>query len=70
MNETHELSISPDFTLDDIHKIREWNYERQKNMTVEEIVADTRAGAAEFLAYLAARKQCQGTDLRQLTPRF
>lgn len=33
------LVISPDFTIEDIHKIREWNYERTKNMTIEEKVA-------------------------------
>ena len=30
------LIISPDFTIDDIHKIREENYERTKNMSMEE----------------------------------
>lgn len=33
------LVISPDFTVDDIHKIREQNYERTKDMTVAEKVA-------------------------------
>ena len=33
------LVISPDFTIDDIHKIREQNYERTKDMTVAEKVA-------------------------------
>lgn len=33
------IIISPDFTIEDIHKIREQNYERTKNMTVEEKVA-------------------------------
>lgn len=33
------LAISPDFTIEDIHKIREQNYERTKNMTVAEKVA-------------------------------
>jgi hypothetical protein len=28
--------ISPDFTIDDIHKIREWHYEILKDATVEE----------------------------------
>lgn len=27
---------SPDFTIEDIHKIREQSYERTKNMTIEE----------------------------------
>ena len=31
-----ELNISSDFTIDDIHKIREYNYEITKNMTVVE----------------------------------
>ena len=33
------LVISPDFTIEDIHKIRERNYERTKDMTVAEKVA-------------------------------
>lgn len=31
--------ISPDFTIEDIYKIREQNYERTKDMTVAEKVA-------------------------------
>ncbi len=31
--------ISPDFTVEDIHRIREQNYERTKDMTVAEKVA-------------------------------
>ena len=30
------LAISPDFTVEDIHKIREQNYEKTKDMTVAE----------------------------------
>lgn len=30
------LEISPDFTIEDIHRIREHNYERTKGMTMEE----------------------------------
>lgn len=29
-------TISPDFTIDDIHKIREYNYERTKHLTFDE----------------------------------
>jgi hypothetical protein len=32
---------SPAFTIDDIHKIREWNYERLKDATPEERHTDT-----------------------------
>jgi hypothetical protein len=37
--------ISPNFTIDDIHKIREWNYERRKDATTEERLADINKGA-------------------------
>jgi hypothetical protein len=40
----HEIpkpEISPKFTIEDIHKIREWNYERLKDATPEEWRADT-----------------------------
>ena len=30
------LDISPNFTIEDIHKIREHNYEMTKNMTRQE----------------------------------
>jgi hypothetical protein len=48
--------ISPDFTIDDIHKIREWNYERYKGMTRAEILADTQRGAAAFEALIEAAR--------------
>ena len=28
--------LSPDFTIEDIHKLREYNYEMTKNMTDQE----------------------------------
>ena len=40
--------ISPAFTIEDIHKIREWDYERLKDATPEERRADTERRAAEF----------------------
>jgi hypothetical protein len=33
----NEPTLSKYFNVDDIHKLREWNYERRKNMTDEEI---------------------------------
>lgn len=33
------IVICPNFTIDDIHKIREENYEHTKNMSMEEKVA-------------------------------
>ena len=31
-------TISPNLTIDDIHKIREYNYEITKNYTIEELI--------------------------------
>jgi hypothetical protein len=53
MSSNTALSISPDFTIEDIHKIREWNYERRKGMSAEEIIADTAIGADSFAALIA-----------------
>ena len=39
--------ISPAFTIEDIHKIREWHYERLKDATPEERKADEERRAAE-----------------------
>lgn len=33
------LGISANFTIEDIHLIREQNYERTKNMTIDEKIA-------------------------------
>jgi precorrin-2 methylase len=40
-----ELNISPNFTVEDIHKIREYNYEMTKDMSKEDRRAYYRAGA-------------------------
>jgi len=46
--------ISPNFTIEDIHKLREWNYERLKDATLEERLADSRKALEKFNALLAA----------------
>ena len=48
--------ISPDFTVEDIHKIREYHYELTKNMSREERRVFYSEGAREFQAYCAERK--------------
>jgi len=53
MSDIPKPEISPAFTLEDIRKIRDWNYERRKGMTSQEICEDTRRGAERFLARLA-----------------
>ena len=45
-------AISPDFTIEDIHKIREWEYERLKDATREERRADTARRTEDALRRL------------------
>jgi len=49
-----EPIISPDFTIDDIHKIREWNYERMKDATPEERRRESEDNLRWFRELLAA----------------
>jgi len=44
--------ISSSFTIADIHKLREWNYERLKDATPEERRNDTATRTAEALKNL------------------
>jgi hypothetical protein len=48
--------LSPDFTLADIRKIREWNYERLKDATVEERLADIHKRADPLILELNIQK--------------
>jgi hypothetical protein len=48
-----EPVLSPNFTLDDIHKIREWNYERTKDATPEEYDALLKKESGEALRRMA-----------------
>lgn len=41
--------ISPNFTIEDIHRIRKWNYECQKDMTPRERVEDTARRGEEAM---------------------
>jgi hypothetical protein len=41
-------AISPNFTIDDIHKIREWHYEILKDATIEERMAFYNDKAENF----------------------
>ena len=43
-----ELKISPNFTIEDIHKIREYNYEMTKNMSKEDRRTYYKNGADEI----------------------
>ena len=49
-------NISNDFTIEDIHKIREHNHEVTKDMTFEERKAYYEEGASEVLDRIAQLK--------------
>lgn len=48
--------ISPDFTIDDIHKIREYHYELTKDMSRQEKLDFYNNGAREFLKEMQEHK--------------
>lgn len=48
--------ISDNFTMQDIRAIRDCSSQKHCNMTHQEIIADTKKGADEFLAYLQSKK--------------
>jgi len=50
-------NISDNFTIDDIHKIREWNYERLRDATVNERLADTKHRANIAKSRMEKRRQ-------------
>ena len=45
--------ISSNFTIDDIHKLREWNYERFKDATFEEYLAENHKEIEKFNALVS-----------------
>ena len=51
-----EPIISPDFTIEDIHKIREYHYELTKDMTTQEKINFYNEGGRTFLAEMEKRK--------------
>ncbi|GHV82914.1 hypothetical protein AGMMS50212_02540 [Spirochaetia bacterium] len=51
--------LSHNFTLDDIHKIREWNYERLKDATVEEQLNDIHKRAEPLILELNVQKNSE-----------
>ena len=52
----NEPEISERFDLNDIRKIRACNAIRYEHMTPAEIVADTKAGAAELLEIMNKKR--------------
>ncbi|GMO58007.1 MAG: hypothetical protein Ta2G_18010 [Termitinemataceae bacterium] len=52
-----EPNLSPDFTLEDIHKIRAWNYERMKDATREEYIEDMNRRAEPIFKEIEALRE-------------
>lgn len=50
-------NISPDFTIEDIHKIREYHYEITKDMTTQERINFYNEGGRAFLVEMENRKR-------------
>ena len=48
--------ISPNFTIEDIHKIREWNYERMKDAVIEERKSYYNSEISKFELQMEARR--------------
>ncbi|MCL2839939.1 MAG: hypothetical protein FWE05_04120 [Defluviitaleaceae bacterium] len=44
--------LSPDFTMEDLYSLREYNSLRRYGMTTEELIADIRQGADKGLAQI------------------
>ena len=51
--------ISEKFTIDDIHQIRNENYEKTKDMSPEELIEYTRSEAEEIKKHLNALRKKQ-----------
>ena len=57
IHDIQKPELSPNFTVDDIHRIRHWHYERLKDATPEERRADIERRAREGrIAISKARK--------------
>ena len=48
--------LSPDFTIEDIHKLREYNYYQTKDMSRQERIDDDNAHGMEVHKEIQARK--------------
>lgn len=58
--------LSPNFTIDDIHKLREYNYEMTKHMTLEEKMDYYNNKGREVLKELEKRKS--GNSVLEKSP--
>ena len=52
-------TISEAFTVDDIHKIREWNYARLRDATIAERLADNKRRASAAQAQIEQKRRAK-----------
>jgi len=56
MNKIPKPEISPSFTIEDIHKLREWHFECRKGMSKPEIIEHINRRGREFEAFVKAER--------------
>ena len=61
-----ELDISKDFTIDDIHKIREHNWEQTKNLSPKEQSEYYKNKAVSFLAEAGITPVTKNSETRMV----
>ena len=59
INDIPKPTISPAFTVDDIHLIREWNYARLRDATISERLADNKRRAAAAQARIEQKRRAR-----------
>jgi len=52
--------LSPDFTMEDLHKLREYNSLRHINMSTDDLVADINKGASEMQEQIEQMRKDKG----------
>jgi hypothetical protein len=56
--------LSMNFTIDDIHKIREWHYEQLKDATIEERIAFYKEGSNDVLRMIEEHRSLNAPAFR------
>jgi len=57
INTVPKPELSPSFTIEDIHKIREWHYRQLKDAAIEEQMAFYSEGSKDVLHMIAEHRK-------------
>ena len=63
MNNIPKPKISPDFTIEDIHKLREWHFECRRGMSPQEVIDHINRRGGEFEAIVDAARATMPTSV-------